>query len=405
MSNAYDILITGGGLTGPLMALSAAQSGLRACVIDVMPRETRADPDFDGRAYSMALASCRMLTALGLWDRLDAHAQPILDIRVADGCAGRGAASPVLHFSHTEIEEGPMGHMIEDRHLRAALLDAMDAEPRITHLAGEAVVAQEAQAGHIAVTLDSGTVLHGALLIGADGRQGGTAARAGIRKTGWAYDQASVVCAVSHTVPHLGCAHQFFMPSGPLAILPLTGDRSAVVWSEDADRAQVLMAMDDATFLDALRPAFGSFLGEIALVGRRFHYPLGLTLADDFVAPRTALAGDAAHGVHPIAGQGLNAGLRDVAALAHVLAEARARGEDIGGVPVLARYQTWRRFDTMTLGAATDIFTRLFSNDNPVLRGLRGIGLGAVAATPALRRAFIREAAGLTGDLPDLMRA
>ncbi len=404
MNAPHDILITGGGLVGPLMALAASEAGLRACVIDALPRETRADPAFDGRAYAMALASCRMLRALGLWERLEPDAQPILDIRVADGRAGTGATSPVLHFDHAEIEEGPMGHMIEDRHLRATLLDAMDADPRVTHLAGETVVAQDVQAGHVAVTLAGGAQMRGALLVGADGRQSGTALRAGIARRGWAYDQASVVCAVAHERSHEGCAWQFFMPEGPLAILPLSGDRSAVVWSQGAARAEEVMAMDEAAFLDALRPAFGSFLGEISLVGERYRYPLGLSLAEDFVAPRVALTGDAAHGVHPIAGQGLNAGLRDVAALAHVARDARMRGEDVGGPQALARYQAWRRFDTASLGAATDIFNRLFSNDNPLLRLVRGAGLGVVAAAPALRRTFIREAAGLTGDLPRLMQ-
>ena len=228
--------------------------------------------------------------------------------------------------------------------------------------------------------------------------------RAGIKRTGWGYGQTAVVCAVKHEKPHGGIAHQFFMPGGPLAILPLTKDRSSIVWSETDAKAQALIAMSDDDFLAALRPAFGSFLGEISLIGARFSYPLGLTLANSFIADRMALIGDAAHGVHPIAGQGLNAGLRDVAALADVLERARARGEDIGGAQALGRYQQWRRFDTATLALATDTFNRLFSNDNPLLRAARDIGMGLVNSAPGLRRGFIREAAGLTGDLPRLMR-
>ena len=228
--------------------------------------------------------------------------------------------------------------------------------------------------------------------------------RAGIKRIGWGYDQTAIVGAVEHDLPHHGIAHQFFMPAGPLAILPLTGNRSSVVWSETPARAAQIMALDDAGFLDALRPAFGSFLGQIRLVGARFTYPLGLTLANSFVAPRVALVGDAAHAVHPIAGQGLNSGLRDVAALAEVLGDARRRGEDIGSAQTLARYQQWRRFDTTTLAVATDTFNRLFSNNNPLLRVARDIGMGLVNAVPALRRSAIREAAGLTGDLPKLMR-
>jgi 2-octaprenyl-6-methoxyphenol hydroxylase len=297
-----------------------------------------------------------------------------------------------------------MGFMVEDRHLRRAFLDAMAATPAITHLAGETVVAQEVGPASVTVTLASCGTVTGRLLVGSDGRQSGTATRAGITRTGWGYDQAAIVCAVAHEKPHGGIAHQFFMPGGPLAILPLTGNRSSIVWSEATERATALMALDDAGFLEALKPAFGSFLGQISLAGDRFTYPLGLTLADSFVAPRVALVGDAAHGVHPIAGQGLNAGLRDVAALIDVLTEARGRGEDIGGAQCLARYQRWRRFDTATLAAATDVFNRLFSNDNPLLRGIRDLGMGLVNAAPGLRRRFIREAAGLTGDLPSLMR-
>jgi 2-octaprenyl-6-methoxyphenol hydroxylase len=213
-----------------------------------------------------------------------------------------------------------------------------------------------------------------------------------------------VVSAVAQEKPHGGIAHQFFMPAGPLAILPLTENRSSIVWSETDARATELAAMNDADFLDALRPAFGSFLGQISLTGARFNYPLGLTLANSFIAERMALIGDAAHGMHPIAGQGLNAGLRDVAALAEVLSDARARGEDIGNRLVLQRYQQWRRFDTATLALATDTFNRLFSNDNPLLRNLRDIGMGVVNGIPGLRRSFIREAAGLSGDLPKLMQ-
>lgn len=404
MEKKSDILIVGGGLNGPLLALALARAGFGVTIIDAAPRQNRADPGFDGRSYALALASCRMLKALGLWDRLAPNAQPMLEIKVTDGRAGEGPSPWMLHFDHAEIEEGPMGHLIEDRHLRLALLDAMDAAPAITHLAGARVVAQVVLDAAVVVTLEGGDRVIGSLLIGADGRSSGTAERAGIGRKGWGYGQTAVVCAVAHEKPHGGIAHQFFMPSGPLAILPLTGNRCSIVWSETEDRAAQIMGLDDAGFFNALQPAFGSFLGEISLVGARYTYPLGLTLADRFVDKRLALVGDAAHGVHPIAGQGLNAGLRDVAALVDVLTEARRRGEDPGGAAALARYERWRRFDTTTLAVATDVFNRLFSNDNALLRTVRDIGLGAVNATPLLRRSFMREAAGLTGDLPRLMR-
>ena len=404
MAGASDIIIVGGGLNGPALALALADDGFGVTVIDALPRETRADPGFDGRSYALALASQRLLRAIGIWDRVAAKAEPILQIKVTDGRAGEGPSPWMLAFDHAEIEEGPMGYMLEDRHLRRAFLDALADTPRVTHRAGERVVAQEAGPAGATVTLASGEVIAGTLIVGCDGRQSGTAARAGIRRTGWDYGQTAIVCAVAHEKPHDGIAHQFFMPGGPLAILPLRDNRCAIVWSERRDRAEALLAMPDAEFLAALKPAFGSFLGEIALAGERWGYPLGLSLALAMVADRVALAGDAAHGVHPIAGQGLNAGLRDVAALAEVLGQARRRGEDAGSRAVLERYAVWRRFDTATLALSTDTFNRLFSNDNPVIRLARDLGLGAINRLPGLRRGFIREAAGLTGDLPQLMR-
>ncbi|MEJ6746573.1 MAG: UbiH/UbiF/VisC/COQ6 family ubiquinone biosynthesis hydroxylase [Yoonia sp.] len=399
-----DLIIVGGGLNGLALALAAASAGFSVTIIDALPRAVRSLREFDGRSYALALTSKRLLQGIGVWGAVADHAQPMLEIKVTDGRAGEGAAPWMMHFDHAEIEEGPMGFLVEDRHLRAAFLAVMDGSNLITQIDSARVVAQEIMPDGVAVTLDGGDIVSGRLLIGSDGRGSGTAKRAGISRIGWGYDQTAVVCAVAHDKPHGGIAHQFFMPNGPLAILPLTGNRSSIVWSETTDRAAQLMTLDDDQFLDALRPAFGSFLGQISLEGARFSYPLGLTLAQSFIADRVALIGDAAHGVHPIAGQGLNAGLRDVAALTQVLSEAHARGEDIGAAQPLARYQTWRRFDTTTLALATDTFNRLFSNDNPLLRAARDIGMAAINATPTLRRGFIREAAGLTGDLPKLMQ-
>jgi 2-octaprenyl-6-methoxyphenol hydroxylase len=323
----------------------------------------------------------------------------------SDGRPGEGASPLLLDLDAAEVEEGPFGHMLEDRRLRPVLLGALADTPGITHLAQETVVAQQVHPGHVTVHLASGDVIGARLLIGADGRQSGTAKRAGIGRIGWDYAQDALVCAVSHEKHHGGVAHQFFMPGGPLAILPLPGGhRSSIVWSEKRALAQQIAAGSDAEFLAALRPRFGEFLGEIALAGARYGYPLNLTMAKSTVAERVALIGDAAQGVHPIAGQGLNQGLRDVATLAQVLAEARRRGEDIGGPQVLERYRAWRSFDRAGLALATDAFNRLFSNDNPVLRLGRDLGMAAVTAAPGLRRRFMREAAGLTGDVPRLLQ-
>ena len=399
-----DIIIVGGGLNGPVLALALAQAGQRVTLIDALPTAKRKGSGFDGRSYAMALTSTRLMEGIGLWHDLASLAQPILDIKVTDGRAGEGPSPFFMHFDHAEIEEGPMGYMVEDRHLRPALLSAVRAQELIQTLDSETVVAQQVDGGGVRVSLASGKTLSGRLLVGCDGRGSGTAERAGIRRTGWSYDQTALVCALDHQHPHNGVAHQFFMPAGPLAILPLSGNRSSIVWSEKTDIANEINALPDADYLAVLEPRFGDFLGSITLAGARYTYPLSLSLANELVADRVALVGDAAHGIHPIAGQGLNAGLRDIAALAEVIADASRRGEDVGGVAVLDRYQTWRRFDNTTLALATDTFNRLFSNDNPLLRAARDIGMGVVARAPGLRRSFIREAAGLTGDLPRLLQ-
>jgi len=403
MDTHSDILIVGGGLNGPALALALGNAGFSVRIVDSLPKDVREDAEFDGRAYALALGSQRLLSGIGVWPTVEPNAQPMLEIKVTDGRAGEGPSPWMMHFDHAEIDEGPMGYLVEDRHLRRAFLSAMEDHPKLEHIAPATVVDQTAEAGRISIALADGSTLSASVLIGSDGRSSGTAQRAGIKRTAWDYGQTALVCAAEHAKPHGGIAHQFFMPGGPLAILPLTGNRSAIVWSEDRAKAHHVAALDDDGFLDALRPAFGDFLGEITLCGERFTYPLGLSIATSLVADRVALIGDAAHGIHPIAGQGLNAGLRDVAALVDVLIDARKRGEDFGGAQSLARYQSWRQFDTTKLAMATDGFNRLFSNDNPLLRAARDIGMGVINASPALRRAFIREAAGLNGDLPSLM--
>ncbi|MFG6518165.1 FAD-dependent oxidoreductase [Sulfitobacter sp. 1A13496] len=400
----HDIAIIGGGLNGPALALTLSRAGLRVTVIDAQPAQTFENAAFDGRAYALALTSVRLMEGIGIWPNIADDAQPMLEIKVTDGRAGTGPSPMFMHFDHAEIEEGPMGQMVEDRHLRRALLKAAAADPAITMMNDTRVTGQSVAPTGITLTLEGGKTLRARLAVGADGRASGTAERAGIKRVAWSYGQTALVCVVDHEKPHHGIAHQFFMPPGPLAILPLTGNRSLIVWSEASANAAAINALPDAQYLEVLRPRFGSFLGELSLTGPRYSYPLGLSLAHSMTAPRVALLGDAAHGVHPIAGQGLNAGLRDVAALAEVIADAARRGEDPGNDAVLARYQEWRRFDNASLALATDSFNRLFSNDNALLRLARDMGMAAINALPGLRRTFIREAAGLTGDLPRLMR-
>lgn len=401
---AGDVLIVGGSLNGATLALALARAGLEVTVIDALADADQAAAGFDGRSYALALASVKMLSALGLWADLKPDAQPIVEVKVSDGRPGEGAMPFILHFDQAEIEEGPLGQMVEDRHLRRVLLAAIEAHPRIARRPSSRVADQRAGGSRAVVRLDDETSLSAPVVVGADGRQGPTAGRAGIGRRQFGYGQSALVCAVAHARPHGGVAHQFFMPEGPLAILPLKGNRSSVVWTQGRRQAAAVQALDDEGYLQVLRPRFGDFLGALSLEGDRYAYPLGLSLAESFVAPRLALVGDAARALHPIAGQGLNAGLRDTAALAEVLVTARRRGEDIGAPDVLARYARWRRFDTATLALATDGFARLFSSDNALLRIGRNLGVGVVQAVPALRRGFMREAAGLTGDVPTLLR-
>ena len=404
MKHDADVIIAGGGLNGLTLAHALASGGLTTIVVDPKAVKMRAKPGFDGRSYALSQASIRVLTALDLWSDLAADSQPILDIIVTDGRAGEGPSPFVLEFHGTELESGPMGQMVEDRYLRPSLIAALKTKGCVTQIEGLTVTDHIPDTSGLTVTLSDGQTLRASVLIGCDGKQSPTATRAGIKRKGWDYGQSSLVCALTHAKPHKGIAHQFFTPEGPLAILPLKGNRSSIVWTDRTDRASQIQSASEGDYLAALQPRFGDFLGDISLAGDRFTYPLSLSVAEAFVSDRIALLGDAAHSVHPIAGQGLNAGLKDVAALAETLVDAKRRGEDLGRRDVLDRYQRWRRFDTNALAFATDGFNRLFSNDNPILRTVRDLGMGAVNAMPGLRRNVIREAAGLSGDLPRLAR-
>lgn len=404
MENSNDAVIVGGGLVGPLIAVALAAEGLSSVIIDAQPLSRQKSADFDGRAYALSLSSIRMFEVLGIWDALRSHAQPIHDIKVSDGKAGNGASPLFLHFDHREIEEGPFGHLIEDRYLRRALLDRIAMSELIDHIAGVEVVDLTEGAVQTTARKVADRKIKGRIVIGCDGRRSKIAQCAGIGRAGWDYAQTSLVCAIEHELPHQGIAHQFFTPSGPLAILPLPGNRSSIVWTEKREVADRINTYDEKNYLSALRPVFGDFLGDIALAGQRFSYPLGLSVAYEFVAPGVVLAGDAAHGIHPLAGQGLNLGVRDAAALVEVLVCANRRGEDLAAIDVLERYQRWRRPDTAMMAFVTDGINRLFSNDNPAIRASRDIGLGLVNKLPQLRRGLMREAAGLSGDMPRLLQ-
>jgi 2-octaprenyl-6-methoxyphenol hydroxylase len=406
-----DVIIAGAGMAGATLALGLAQAGLKPILIDPAPFEAQLAPSFDGRSSAIAYAAFRQWRALGLAPLLEPHAQPIVQILVTDGRApgaSAGAPSPFfLRFESREIadrsEGEPLGYLLENRHIRAGLAQAVTAAG-IQVLAPARVKGVEVSPRAARVTLEDGRTLSAPLVVGAEGRGSVVRKAAGVGSVGWDYKQAGVVATVRLARGHEGVAHEHFLPSGPFAILPLTDDRASLVWTESLARGAALKDARPEVFHAHLQRRFGDLLGEAKLDGPVFSYPLKLEMAERLVAARTALLGDAAHGVHPIAGQGLNLGLKGAAALAEVLADAVRLGEDIGAEVVLERYAAWRRFDTVMLAAGMDAFVHLFSNDNPLLRLARGAGMAMVNRIGPARRFFMQEAGGAVGDLPKLLR-
>ena len=414
MKTAFDadVIIAGAGMAGATLALALAHGGLTVILIDPQPFEAQVQPAFDGRASAIAYAAFRQWKALGVTDELIPQAQPIEQILVTDarspGAAAGGVSPFFLRFDPAEIEgrnpDEPLGYLLENRHIRAALAKAVMASADITVLAPARVETLDVQTHEAAVILADGRRLTAPLVVGAEGKASVVKRQAGIGTIGWDYPQSGVVATVRLSRPHNGVAYEHFLPGGPFAILPLTDDRASLVWTEKTDRAQALKAASPQAFHAHLQRRFGEFVGEATVEGAVFVYPLALALAEQMAAPRVALLGDSAHGVHPIAGQGLNLGLKDAAALAEVLVDAIRLGEDIGQLGVLERYARWRRFDNVMLAAATDVFTRLFSNDIAPVRLARGLGMSVVNRIGPARRFFMREAGGAVGDLPRLLR-
>ena len=406
-----DVIIAGAGIAGATLALALNQAGLRPVLIDPVVFDAQVAPTFDGRASAIAYAAFRQWRALGVGAALEPHAQRIEQILVTDGqTPGAAAGGPgpfFLRFDSAEIADAsdgePLGYLLENRHIRAALAGAvMDAGIEV--LAPAKVARATFGPREAVVTLADGRELRATVAVGAEGRGSVIRTEAGIGAVGWDYPQTGVVATVRLERPHEGVAHEYFLPGGPFAILPLTDNRASLVWTESRARGAALKAARPEVFHTHLMRRFGDFLGEVTVEGPVFTYPLSLQLAERLVAPRAALLGDAAHGVHPIAGQGLNLGLKGAAALAQVLVEAMRLGEDIGSEVVLERYAAWRRFDTVTLSAGMDAFVRLFSNDNPLLRLARGAGMAAVNRIGPARRFFMTEAGGAVGDLPRLLK-
>lgn len=398
-----DVLIVGGGMVGTTLAAALGGAGPTVALVERADPAGLADAGFDGRVSAIALGSANLLRAIGVLGRI-AEAEPIRDIRVSDG-DGRGRVSRLfLHYAHRDLGDQPFGYMVENRLLRAGLYRTLAGLDRVTVLAPVGLASLERGPRRVEARLADGRRVAARLAVGADGRGSALRQAAGIGVVTWPYRQTSIVCTVAHARPHNGVAHEHFLPGGPFAVLPMTGRRSAVVWTEDARLAPHMLALGPAEFAAEITRRFGDSLGRLRPVGPRWSYSLGLLHAKRYVDRRLALIGDAAHAIHPIAGQGLNLGLRDAAALAEAVVDARRLGLDIGAAPVLERYQRWRRFDTLVMAAATDGINRLFSNDLVPLRLIRDLGLGAVNRTPPLKRLFMRHAMGLMGELPRLVR-
>ncbi|MBL4853406.1 UbiH/UbiF/VisC/COQ6 family ubiquinone biosynthesis hydroxylase [bacterium AH-315-J19] len=412
MKTDFDILIVGGGLVGLTVALACGQAGFRIGVVDIEKPSEQLAESHDGRASAIATASFRMMRALGVADALvegdDTHAGPINKILVSDGQAGAAPSPLTLFFDSAQIAEAndgePLGYMVENRRMRHALHGQTKKQDNITWIAPARVSDIETSGAKTTITFEDGKSLSASLLVAADGRNSFVRRKAGIGVTSWPCHQKAIVTTVEHELPHEGIAHELFLPAGPFAILPLTGNRASIVWTERPRAADAAMALDTEKFAAELARRFGDFLGWVKPVAPRWCYPLSFQHANTYVGERLVLVGDAAHAIHPIAGQGFNMGLRDAAALAEILVQARAEGRDLGDAFVLAQFESWRKFDNTALTLACDMFNRLFSNNIAPIKHARRMGLDIVDKLPPVRAFFMKEASGQIGDLPPLLR-
>jgi 2-octaprenyl-6-methoxyphenol hydroxylase len=455
-----DVIVVGGGLVGLTLAIACADGGLSTIVVEAERAEALASTGYDGRSAAIAYGSQQVLQAIGAWDRIAPHAQPILDIRVTDGgWHVKRESHAYVHYSHRDLRsqksevgsqkaedldlscendllsrqdarpgaprsnptsdfrlltsEPPFGFIVENRMTRIALLARARECGNLTHIAPRVVTALDLATDAARVTLDDGRVLTAQLVVAADGKQSALRRMAGIAARQFGYHQTAIVCTVAHEKAHNGLAHEHFLPAGPFAMLPMTDDtladgsirhRSSIVWSEDPRLVPMLLKLDDDAFGKEIERRFGLSLGRVRPLGPRFSYPLTMTLADSYVRERFALTGDAAHGIHPIAGQGFNLGVRDIAALSEVLVDAGRAGLDLGSMEVLERYARWRRFDNMMLSTFMDGLTRLFSNDFAPVRLARDLGFAVFNRTMPLKRLAMRHAMGIVGKLPRLVQ-
>lgn len=431
-----DIAIIGGGLAGMTLAIACAQHGIRTTLVEAEALPDLTDRRYDGRSSAIAYGSQRVLAAIGAWPFIADEAQPILDIRVTDGggfqrdARRAGGISPFfVHYSHRDLpveETGggdhhrwgestqpPFGYIVENCASRIGLIRRLQQIAAITHVTATTATAIDLQAEGATVTLSDGRRIATRLVIAADGRRSALRGFAGIGTREFDYHQTAIVCTVAHERDHQGVAHEHFLPAGPFAMLPMTDGpddhgitrhRSSIVWTDDPRLVNFLIGLDDDAFGTEIERRFGLSLGHVRPVGPRFSYPLKLLVAERYLGNRLVLVGDAAHGIHPIAGQGFNLGIRDVAALAEVLVDAKRLGQDLGSALVLERYARWRRFDNLLLAGVTDGLTRFFSNDLAPVRLVRDLGFALFNKLPPVKRLAMRHAMGLVGDLPKLVQ-
>jgi 2-octaprenyl-6-methoxyphenol hydroxylase len=394
-----DVVVLGGGLTGLALAAALGSAGVRTVVLERGDWDDMLSAPFDGRVTAIARGSRIFLDAVGAFAAMSGEAEPILDIVVHE------AGSPVrVFYEGLAIDGDPLGWIVENRVIRRALHARVGELADVRLRPRTQVAAIDRDLSGVDVRLADGETIRASLLCVCEGRMSATRERLGIPARRWDYGQTAIVCTLAHEKPHFGLAIERFFPDGPFALLPMQGDRSSIVWALEAERAAAVLALDDADFLAEVAERFGDHLGEVRLEGPRWHYPLVLVVSERYTDRRVALVGDAARGIHPIAGQGWNLALRDVAAIAETVVDRLRLGLDPGDALALEAYESWRRFDGLVLVAVTDGINRLFANDLLPLKLARNLGLFAVERLPPLKRFFMRHAMGLVGDLPRTMR-
>lgn len=390
MIKNYDIIIIGAGLVGMSMAIALARNGLKVAAIEKNSFDSQLEPDFDGRVSAISLGSKFILDEIGVWQHMQEYTEPIMDIRVTEG------QTPFfLHYDHKEIGDDPFGYIIENRYIRHALNQAALQHRNFTLIDNFHLKSIKTDEYKVTVERESGTQISASLLIGADGKVSQSRELLGIGAFTHNYGQRAIVCTIEHSLPHHGLAQERFFPAGPFAVLPMTGNRSSLVWVEPAERAGLYLELEEEEFTQEITERVGGYLGNIKAAGKRFSYPISLLHAKKYTAQRAALIGDAAHGIHPIAGQGVNLGFRDVAALADLISRQYALGLDPGSETLLKHYSKMRNFDNISMIAVTDTLTRLFSNNIVPIRAARDLGLWGVGRMPAIKRIFMRHAMGL----------